>query len=46
VDGLVPTKFRGFSNRRLFESMRDRQQGAGHADGDDGAGLAARAEGV
>jgi hypothetical protein len=32
----------GFSNRRLFESLRDRQRGAGHADGNDGAGLADR----
>ena len=26
-----------FPNRLLFESLRDRHQGAGHADGDDGA---------
>ena len=32
--------FDGFPNRRLIESLRDRHQGAGHADGNDGAGLA------
>jgi hypothetical protein len=35
-----------FPNRFLFESMRDRQQGAGHADGNDGARLVDRAGGV
>jgi DDE superfamily endonuclease len=43
VDGIPAIIFSGFSNRRLFESLRDRHQGAGHADWDDGAGLAARA---
>jgi hypothetical protein len=34
--------FDGFPNRSLFESLRDRHQEAGHADRNDGAGLADR----
>src|SRR3981081_1773940 len=46
VDGFAGVKSRGFPNRVLFESLRDRHQGAGHADENDGARLVDRAEGV
>jgi hypothetical protein len=35
--------FDGFPNRVWFESLHDRQKGAGHADSNDGARLVDRA---
>ena len=46
VDGFAGVKSRGFPNRVLFESLRDRHEGAGHADENDGARLVDRAGGV
>jgi hypothetical protein len=42
----LPCLSDGFPNRVLFESLRDRHQGAGHADGNDGARLVDRAGSV
>jgi CheY-like chemotaxis protein len=44
---IVPSIGLGvFPNHHFFESMRVRQQGAGHADGNDGRGLVNHAQGV